>query len=58
VIGDRLYGKAEPGQQLHLHLRAIVLPLSKTRPPIKIEAPPPPHMLEALRACGYISPGP
>jgi RluA family pseudouridine synthase len=58
VMGDRLYGKAEPGQQLHLHSRAIVLPLSKTRPPIKIEAPPPPHMLEALRACGYISPGP
>ena len=57
VIGDRLYGKAEPGQQLHLHSHAIVLPLAKTRPPVEVEAPPPPHMLEALRACGYISPG-
>ena len=27
VIADRLYGTAEPGQQLHLHSRGIVLPL-------------------------------
>lgn len=53
VIGDRLYGQAEPGQQLHLQSHAIVLPLSKTKPPVTVEAPPPAHMLEALRACGY-----
>ena len=53
VIGDRLYGKVGPGQQLHLHSRAIVLPLSKTKPPIRVEAQPPAHMLEALKACGY-----
>ena len=34
---------AEPGQQLHLHSRAIVLPLSKTKPPIRRRAPPPPR---------------
>ena len=34
VIADRLYGKAAPGQQLHLQRHAIVLPLSKTKPPI------------------------
>ena len=53
IIGDRLYGKAAPGQQLHLHSRAIVLPLSKAKPPIRVEAPPPGHMLAALSACGY-----
>ncbi len=54
IIGDRLYGKAEPGQQLHLQSHAIVLPLSKNKPPIRVEAPPPAHMLEALKACGYV----
>ncbi len=57
VIADRLYGSAEPGKQLHLHSRGIVLPLSKTKPPIVVEAPPPRHMLAALEACGF-SPGP
>jgi RluA family pseudouridine synthase len=53
ILFDRLYGKALPGQQLHLHARAIVLPLSKTKPPIRVEAPPPAHMVEALTACGW-----
>ena len=54
IIGDRLYGKAAPGQQLHLQSHAIVLPLSKNKPPIRVEAPPPAHMLKALTACGYV----
>ena len=53
VIGDRLYGTVEPDQQLHLLARRIVLPLSTTKPAIDVTAPPPPHMLAALRACGY-----
>ena len=53
IIGDRLYGKTEPGRQLHLQSHRIVLPLSKTKPAVVVQAPPPPHMLEALRACGY-----
>jgi RluA family pseudouridine synthase len=57
VIADRLYGRAEPGTLLHLHSRSIVLPLSKTKPPITVVAPPPPHMIEALTACGF-SPAP
>ena len=57
IIADRLYGTAEPGKLLHLHSRRIVLPLQKTKPPIVVEAPPPPHMLEALTACGF-SPAP
>lgn len=55
IISDRLYGTAAPGQQLHLQSHAIVLPLSKTKPPVAVSAPPPPHMLEALRACRYSS---
>jgi len=53
VIGDRLYGSAAPDQQLHLQSHAIVLPLSKNKPPVRVEAPPPPHMLKALEMCGY-----
>ena len=53
IIADRLYGRALPDQQLHLHARAIELPLSKNKPPVRVEAPPPPHMLAALQACGY-----
>jgi RluA family pseudouridine synthase len=54
IIADRLYGTAEPNNQLHLHSRGIVLPLSKSKPPIVVIAPPPPHMLEALKACGWV----
>ena len=57
VIGDRLYGKVAPGQQLHLQSHAIMLPLSKTKPAISVTAPPPAHMLDALKACGF-SPAP
>jgi hypothetical protein len=35
---------------LHLLARAIALPLE---PPLQAEAPPPPHMEAALRACGW-----
>ena len=48
-------GRARPAA-LHLQSRGIVLPLSKTKPPIPGRAPPPPHMLEALTACGYLVP--
>ncbi len=53
VIGDRLYGKPEAGQQLHLQSHAIVLPMSKNKPPVVVTAAPPPHMMKALEACGY-----
>jgi RluA family pseudouridine synthase len=56
LLGDRLYGKAEPDRPLHLQSHAIVLPLSRNKPPIRVEAPPPEHMLQALRACGYEEP--
>jgi tRNA pseudouridine32 synthase/23S rRNA pseudouridine746 synthase len=48
IIGDARYGPS--GSCLHLLARAIHLPLD---PPIEATAPPPPHMLPALRQCGF-----
>ncbi len=48
ILGDPLYGYAADG--LQLMARAIELPLI---PPVAATAPPPPHMLGALAACGY-----
>ncbi len=53
IVADRLYGHSKPDQMLHLQSHAIVLPLQKTKPPVRVEAPPPPHMLAALAACGF-----
>ncbi|BCX19099.1 MAG: RNA pseudouridine synthase [Geminicoccaceae bacterium] len=56
VLGDPIYGRdrqPSPLPALHLHARAILLPLHEKKPPIRVEAPPPPHMHEALRACGW-----
>ena len=55
MLGDEIYGDAprEGGPGLQLHARAITIPLYKKRDPVTVEAPPPPHMLAALRACGW-----
>ena len=58
ILGDRLYGEAQRDRMLHLHARSITLPLSKSKPPILVTAPPPQHMIEALAACGYVNPAP
>lgn len=55
ILGDRLYGADGAGQrspELCLLARRISLPLYWQQPPIVAEAPPPPHMLEGLAACG------
>jgi tRNA pseudouridine32 synthase/23S rRNA pseudouridine746 synthase/23S rRNA pseudouridine1911/1915/1917 synthase len=52
VLGDAAYGGTRVAP-LHLHSRAVVVPLYPSRDPIRVEAPPPAHMLGALRACGY-----
>jgi tRNA pseudouridine32 synthase/23S rRNA pseudouridine746 synthase len=54
VLGDRIYGRRDEHDPapLHLHARSIALPLYPKRPPVGASAPPPTHMLEALRACG------
>jgi tRNA pseudouridine32 synthase / 23S rRNA pseudouridine746 synthase len=50
ILGDPIYGTAGP--PLHLHARRIAVPLAKTKPPIEVEAPLPPHMREAWRQLG------
>jgi RluA family pseudouridine synthase len=53
VIGDPVYGERATAVPLHLHARAITLPLYPGRPPLTITAPPPSHMLAALTELGY-----
>jgi tRNA pseudouridine32 synthase/23S rRNA pseudouridine746 synthase len=55
VVGDAIYGRAPRtgGPPLHLHSREIVVPLSKSKPPIHVTAPEPEHMRERLMACGW-----
>ncbi|MGO4706614.1 RluA family pseudouridine synthase [Microvirga sp. 2MCAF38] len=54
IIGDTIYGTAPRfgGPGLHLHARAITVPLYPKKPPITVEAPVPEHMKERIRACG------
>lgn len=47
IAGDPVYGA---GGGLQLLARAITLPLD---PPVHAEAPPPAHMVDGLRACGW-----
>ena len=51
VLGDPVYG--DGAGRLHLHARAVTLPLYPNREPIRVEAPVPAHMQEALAACGW-----
>jgi tRNA pseudouridine32 synthase/23S rRNA pseudouridine746 synthase len=55
IVGDSVYGSAprSGGLPLQLHARAIVLPLYKNRPPIRVVAPVPPQLQERLQACGW-----
>lgn len=55
MLGDEIYGTAprEGGPGLQLHARSITVPLYRKRAPIHVAAPPPPHMHEALAACGW-----
>jgi tRNA pseudouridine32 synthase/23S rRNA pseudouridine746 synthase len=55
IVGDSVYGGAPRtgGPGLHLHAREIVVPLYKNRAAIRVSAPVPPYMEEALRACGW-----
>ncbi|HLA20254.1 MAG TPA: RNA pseudouridine synthase [Pseudolabrys sp.] len=67
IVGDNIYGtqaslrslrkqEASPrqgGPTLHLHARAIVVPISKNKPPVTITAPVPAHMRELLAKCRW-----
>lgn len=56
ILGDPIYGSSGPrdgGPPLHLHARAVKIPISNNKPAIEVSAPVPPHMEERLRACGW-----
>jgi tRNA pseudouridine32 synthase/23S rRNA pseudouridine746 synthase len=52
ILGDAIYG-ARDATPLQLLARRIAVPLKKDCAPIVVEAPVPPHMREALAACGF-----
>jgi tRNA pseudouridine32 synthase / 23S rRNA pseudouridine746 synthase len=56
ILGDPIYGTAPRfhGPGLHLHARAVTVPLYPKKPPIAVEAPVPAHMRERVEACGVI----
>jgi tRNA pseudouridine32 synthase/23S rRNA pseudouridine746 synthase len=55
ILGDPIYGKAarEGGPGLHLHARALTIPLFRNKPAISVTAPVPPHMRAALMRAGW-----
>jgi tRNA pseudouridine32 synthase/23S rRNA pseudouridine746 synthase len=54
ILGDTLYGTAPRtgGPGLHLQAHGVSVPLYPKKPPIRVEAPLPAHMREAVQACG------
>ena len=55
IVGDAIYGNAprSGGPPLHLHAREVMVPLYTKREAIRVVAPVPEHMREALAACGW-----
>jgi tRNA pseudouridine32 synthase/23S rRNA pseudouridine746 synthase len=55
ILGDSIYGNAPRfgGPALHLLSREIVVPLYKSRDPVRVIAPVPPQMREAAMSCGW-----
>lgn len=55
ILGDAVYGNGGRGggPHLQLHARALQIPISKTKEPVRVAAPEPAHMRERLAACGW-----
>lgn len=55
ILGDPIYGsgRREESPPLHLHARAIVIPMQDGREPVRAEAAAPAHMLPAMGDCGH-----
>ena len=55
IGGDQIYGSAPRSDfsNLQLHARWVAVPMSHNKPPVEVTAPPPEHMQELLRACGW-----
>ncbi len=56
ILGDPVYGR-RADVPLQLLARKVIVPLAKAGPPVEVEAPVPPHMLETLAACGFAERG-
>ncbi|NUJ79556.1 RNA pseudouridine synthase [Methylocystis sp. FS] len=55
ILGDPIYGsgRREDSAPLHLHARAVSVPMQDGKPPVNAVAAPPEHMCAALAACGW-----
>ena len=55
IVGDPIYGlrEAGSGESLHLHAKAVRIPISNNKPTIVVEAPVPDHVQDVLRSCGW-----
>ncbi|MGD9658164.1 MAG: RluA family pseudouridine synthase [Methylocystis sp.] len=55
ILGDPIYGSGRRADAppLHLHARAVSVPMQDGKPPVEALAAPPAHMLAALAACGW-----
>jgi tRNA pseudouridine32 synthase/23S rRNA pseudouridine746 synthase len=56
LLGDRIYGNAPPppaGPMLHLHARAVAVPLYPRRAPVGATADLPPHIAASFAALGF-----
>lgn len=55
ILGDPIYGSGRRAGSapLHLHARAISVPLQEGKPPVEAVAAPPAHMLAALADCKW-----
>jgi tRNA pseudouridine32 synthase/23S rRNA pseudouridine746 synthase/23S rRNA pseudouridine1911/1915/1917 synthase len=53
ILGDARYGAKTGARPMHLHARAIAIPLYPKRPAIAVTAPVPAPMRAALAACGF-----
>lgn len=55
IVGDSIYGKSARGDALalHLHSREVTVPISKSKPAVKVTAPVPEHMRKMLSACSW-----
>jgi tRNA pseudouridine32 synthase / 23S rRNA pseudouridine746 synthase len=64
ILGDSVYGNAprtpdgDSAPRLQLLARRVSVPIAKAKPAVRVEAPAPPHMLEALGACGFAGDAP
>ena len=57
LLGDPIYGQTPAGgPRLHLHARAVSVPMRESQPPVIAQAPLPPHMAETFAAMGWNEP--